>query len=1122
MSGSSEMRCIKLEVIRGKNLIVPSLRIPAGIYVLINDDSQRRWKSAIGVLSSDRSVEWGDTVSPALSVEIKASYESDRMLGSGEVIGKVRMSWDELLDHGDEPFDLSFPSVYGVHPSLTLKAAVVQALDDQNGALPDSLVDCEITRCIDAGHAQFAEYVLVLDQCPASHPDHAAALTNLAWTCILGYIRNHLQDIDTTISLFHDALVLHPQCHPDRPLSIYNLAVALGWRHNKKSTAVDIREAAQLYHELLPLCPEGTYLRSIVVGPNGVDYVIGSCNNLPKDTSDEGIHLRRIVLKLCPLGHQLRLKALDRFSNALKPRFKRHGNIDHLDEGIQSLREAVSLCLEGHPNRGTYLNNLAMVLNIRFDHQGKPDDLDEAISLYEEALRLCHVGHRYRDSSLSNLGPALVTRFDKRGDIDDITQAISLYREALTLRPPGNPHRFITLYNIALALNKRYDKLDVSEDLNEAIDRYRESLRLTRLDHPERHRTLHSLSSALSSRFTQTQKNEDVEEAIILCQEALASLPLLHPERFRSYTRLQQAYLSRFRVQHNLPDLSLAIENFRLASRHPTQGFPSRIKGAIDWARQAEVYQHESDLEAYQTCFELLNSHVMTRSSIIARLELMEQGRGQHWSLASRLKTPVEDLESANPKLAHDFLELSKRIFDVARSSATITDRAAADLAATEYTRLTRQWEAVVAEIRDLRAFSRFLLPPLYKDLQAAARHGPVIIFIASQYSCSAIVVPTSGEPHHISWFSRIASPGQYDTRTDLIVLLRIVWDEIMPPIVNVLENVLKLKRRSRIWLCPTAPFTSIPLHAANPFRKKADHSKEPCLEDLYVCSYTPTLSALVRSRQMTKRHITPSFVAIGQGQPGAGKGKALLAVDSELELVHSLVPATANRSTISGDAATRTGALQALKENTWVHLACLGKQLPTKSYNSHFVTRDEHLTLLDIMDRDIPHAEFAFLSACHTAVGDKETPDEVIHLAAGLQFSRFKSVVGTLWEVDDAVAKHVVEAFYKYMFHPKEAGVMDYTKAAWALNCATHAVKTKVPLEQRIIFIHIEAVLSQLTHADMRTNRSRSPCQSWRVAAWTYGPFVQMVQTCGWDEDNDTYLGSTIFGGGYPTGVPG
>jgi CHAT domain-containing protein len=207
----------------------------------------------------------------------------------------------------------------------------------------------------------------------------------------------------------------------------------------------------------------------------------------------------------------------------------------------------------------------------------------------------------------------------------------------------------------------------------------------------------------------------------------------------------------------------------------------------------------------------------------------------------------------------------------------------------------------------------------------------------------------------------------------------------------------------------------------------------------------------------MKKKRVAPSFVTIGQGKPGTGKGKELLAVDSELELVHKLVPATANRTAISGDAATRANALDALQQNTWVHLACHGKQDRTQPYNSHFVMRDEHLTLLDIMERDIPHAEFAFLSVCHTAVGDEETPDEVIHLAAGLQFSGFKSVIGTLWEVDDGVAKHVVEAFYRYMFRDLEdSGVMDCTKAAWALNCATHSVKTKVPLEQRMVFIHI------------------------------------------------------------------
>jgi CHAT domain-containing protein len=946
---------------------------------------------------------------------------------------------------------------------------------------------------------------LVLDQCPASHPDHAAAFTNLAWARLKGNIRKDLQDIDTITSLFRDALALRPQRHPDRPLFLYNLTEALTWRHNKKSTAADIREAAQLYHELLPLCPEGTYLRSIAAGKNGVVYVIDECNKLPRDASDEGICLRRVVLELCPVGHQRRPRALDELSRALQSRFAQSGNIDDLDECIQFRREAVSLCPEGHTGRDVYLNNLAFSLCFyRFNHQGNPNDLDEAISLYEEALRLRPVGHNVRDFSLDNLGGALVTRFKKRGARDDITRAISLRREALTLCPPGHPTRDTTLNNLATALWTRYDKLDVSEDLNEAIDLYRESLRIRRLDDPERHVTLYSLSSALCSRFTDTRKNEDVEEAIDLCQKSLEILPSLHPDRCFSYMWLQEAYLSRYRVQLNPADLSLAVENFKLASQHPTQGFPERIIQAYNWTIAVEQHGHGSVLEAYSTFFELLDAHLAARSSATSRreaaaafhyarklpvdaascaircnnlrhaVELVEQGRGQQWSLASRLKTPVEDLESANPTLARNYLELSKRVSNAAQSSATTADRAAADRAATEYRKLTRQWEAAVVEVRSLKDFSRFLLPPAYEDLQAAARHGPVIILIASKYSCGAIIIPTAGEPHHVP-LSSIALADLNDLkerfkgairnasrmnptqpRNDLIVLLRIVWNEIMLPIVNVLENVLKLKRRSRIWLCPTAAFTSIPLHAANPFLIKADRSKEPCLEDLYICSYTPTLSALVRSRQLMKKRLTPSFVTIGQGQPGAGKGKELLAVDSELELVRELVPATANRTTISGDAATRAGALEALEANTWVHLACHGKQDPAQPYHSHFVMRDEHLTLLDIMEKDIPHAEFAFLSACHTAVGDKETPDEVIHLAAGLQFSGFKSVVGTLWEVDDSVAKHVVEAFYKYMFHPKEDGVMDCTKAAWALNCATHAVKTKVPLEQRMVFVHI------------------------------------------------------------------
>ncbi|KIK31761.1 hypothetical protein CY34DRAFT_19597 [Suillus luteus UH-Slu-Lm8-n1] len=112
------------------------------------------------------------------------------------------------------------------------------------------------------------------------------------------------------------ALASRPQHHPDHSLSLHNLTEALIWRHKKKGTVADIREAAQLYHE--PLCSEGTYLRSIAAGADDVDDVIEECNNVPTDASDEGIHLRKVVLELCSLGHRLRPGALDALALQLK------------------------------------------------------------------------------------------------------------------------------------------------------------------------------------------------------------------------------------------------------------------------------------------------------------------------------------------------------------------------------------------------------------------------------------------------------------------------------------------------------------------------------------------------------------------------------------------------------------------------------------------------------------------------------------------------------------------------------------------------------------------------------------------------------------------------------------
>jgi CHAT domain-containing protein len=105
-----------------------------------------------------------------------------------------------------------------------------------------------------------------------------------------------------------------------------------------------------------------------------------------------------------------------------------------------------------------------------------------------------------------------------------------------------------------------------------------------------------------------------------------------------------------------------------------------------------------------------------------------------------------------------------------------------------------------------------------------------------------------------------------------------------------------------------------------------------------------------------------------------------------------------------------------------------------------------------------LPNAEFAFLSACHSAAGDIHgTPDESIHLASALQFCGFRSVIGTLWAMVDDDGPDVADAFYKHMFH--HPNTMELRDAAEALNLATRQLrKNKISPDRWINFIHIGA----------------------------------------------------------------
>ncbi|KAG2119491.1 CHAT domain-containing protein [Suillus discolor] len=231
---------------------------------------------------------------------------------------------------------------------------------------------------------------------------------------------------------------------------------------------------------------------------------------------------------------------------------------------------------------------------------------------------------------------------------------------------------------------------------------------------------------------------------------------------------------------------------------------------------------------------------------------------------------------------------------------------------------------------------------------------------------------------------------GSSDHQCKLVDILHKLWTHIVDPVVQALRE-LNVCLGSRIWWCSTAEFMLLPLHAAGLYEKKRDN-----LSDIDIFSYTPTLATLVHVRQQVSRDASSE----------------LKCVAFELAVVTQHVGPIVSFTSLEDGNATIDSALDALDHNQWLHLACCGMPSRTQLFKSSFAMRDRPLMIRDIIRSNWQNPQFAFLSTCHTTVGNKKSPDESIHLAAAMQFCGFHSVIGSMWSVDNEVARQVVSAF--------------------------------------------------------------------------------------------------------------
>lgn len=158
----------------------------------------------------------------------------------------------------------------------------------------------------------------------------------------------------------------------------------------------------------------------------------------------------------------------------------------------------------------------------------------------------------------------------------------------------------------------------------------------------------------------------------------------------------------------------------------------------------------------------------------------------------------------------------------------------------------------------------------------------------------------------------------------------------------------------------------------------------------------------------------------------------------------------------LKGTGATVEAVSKAMEECAWVHLACHAIQDLRDPTDSALFLSDGKLSLAAIAQKSLKHGEFAFLSACQTAVGHQELPEEAIHLAAGMIMAGYATVIGTMWSIKDKHAPLIAGHVYASLLEGKTP---DSRRAAKALHDAVAALRKEVgedKYEEWAPFVHI------------------------------------------------------------------
>ncbi|BAI91731.1 tetratricopeptide repeat protein [Arthrospira platensis NCB002] len=723
-------------------------------------------------------------------------------------------------------------------------------------------------------------------------------------------------------------------------------------------------------------------------------------------------------------------------------------------------------------------NNLAIAYSNRI--RGKEaENQERAIGCLEAALEV-YTSSAYPEKwamTQNNLGEAYRNRI--RGEeAGNQERAIGCLEAALEVyTSSAYPEKWaITQNNLGNAYCQRIQG-ERAENIERAIACYEAALEVrTRNAFPQYWaRTQHNLAIAYSHRI-RGELADNIEEAIRCFQ---AALEVFTPSAFP---------LNCLETGRNLGNLGYDLQNWEIAIEGYNQAILA-IEQSRYWAT-SEATKREliaNSLDIYQKMVQACINHQDYPQALLT----VER---------SKSRTLLELLDSANlyPKNATDAQK--QRISDLRRQIASYQQQ----LAYTSRDTLTpatekhpnqpspetlirqqlqaanQQFQDLLTELDDPNFTLTQQVPAQLPDLRRLLPPQTALIewYLPREAESGfyAFLVTRRDEQIQITPHPFSAEDRQHldqalqDYRSDYG---KPSWNQQLPQRLETLSGALQLPRLlaelseiQHLILIPHRELHLIPLHALPVSLPSPSGGEGKPLQDWFPVQYAPSCQILnnLQQRPPLNRETVPFFAIQNPTED----------LDYAEWGVELLLRQFSPHQVLRRDQATRANLTQPhtqtfLEQSHAVHFGCHGEFDEANPLNAYLkLANGEKLTFLEIFNGlNIPLCRLLVLSACKTGLVETSHTDDYVGLSSAFFYAGARTVVASLWNVDELAATLVTLRLYQILPDYPSVTVALQAAQTWLRGLSSAEILDWLKHEQKATEEEVEEVEDRLSLFD-------------------------------------------------------